>query len=162
MQQPSGCLLSLTAPLLKEKRDALITAERVDVLDPTPVHRPGMRTRFSPDDHPGDSGEIYLTEIFQERLDRQEPYARSSFSEVIDSRKSVFSVLDADTPPDMLHGQRIVHRPIHVVSKALSTLGKNLIGVPVRLPHDVNDACHVFVRDRRVKEIAHRIHEDTT
>src|SRR5208283_3246863 len=87
------------APLLEEERDlgslALIPKRQHQFL----MHRPGAGPALTADDHPVDSFQVDLAEVFQKRLDGQESDSGWGLLKMLDPNQAVGLVLDANPPP---------------------------------------------------------------
>ena len=79
---------------------------------------------------------------------------------MIDPRKTVSAVLDADAPPDMRRLSGESERGLKKRCHSLGALRQDLVSVPVRFHHDIGDGMDVFIRHAVVKKVAHGIHED--
>jgi len=53
------------------------------------------------DDHPINSGEIYLAEILEKRFDRKKAHLRRSQTKRIDTRHAILAIFDANPEPDV-------------------------------------------------------------
>ena len=101
IQQSPILGFSHAAPLLEEERHALLAALIADGDDPLPLHRTRAGAALAADDDPTDSGKINLAEIFEQRLDGQEPNLGRRLPQMVNARQAVSSIFDADSPPDV-------------------------------------------------------------
>ena len=112
-----------------------------------PLQRSRAMTAFATDDCPTDSLPIERTEVFQQRLDRQEPQSGGSGSEMLDARETVLAILDADAPPDVFRGLGSKSQGrFQKVAHPLGTFGQHLIRMPVSAHHDFRHGDDVRVR----------------
>src|SRR6266853_1565842 len=97
----SSCyLFSHTAPLFEKEGDAFTFAFIPHRGDPFLLHRPCSMAALSTNDHPIDSLEIKLAQIFQQRLNGEKFDSGMCVLQILNSWKAVFHVLDAHSPPD--------------------------------------------------------------
>src|SRR4051794_6818206 len=73
VEHSAGEFLSDSAPLLEEEVDAGGFASVSEVADPLFLHGACAGAALAADDHPGDSFQIDVAEVFQQWLDRKEP-----------------------------------------------------------------------------------------
>jgi hypothetical protein len=78
---------------------AALVAEGEDPLLP---HWTRSGAAFAADDHPVNPAQIKITEIFQERLNRQEPHRCRRLAELVYARQSIPPILHAHPQPDVL------------------------------------------------------------
>lgn len=83
-----------------------------------------------------------------------------SGAQQINSRQAVLLVLHADTPPDVRLFSSKAQRAFQQRRKAISTLGQNLVGMPIRSRHHTRHLDDVFVGNVLVKQVAHGVHEN--
>src|SRR5260370_37563807 len=101
VQGTAVLLLLDAAPLLEEELHALVLALLPNRLDPGLIERSGARAALAADDDPLDPIEVQLSDVLQERLDREESHLRRRRLEVLHTRQAVPPVLHADAPPDV-------------------------------------------------------------
>ena len=104
--------------------------------------------------------EVELAEVFEQRLNGEEPHAGWGGAEMLDPRQAMFSVLDAHAPPDVQLIGGIAELGLEHVAQALGALRQDLIRVPVRCLHDADDGENVLVGYVLVEQVAHRVDED--
>ena len=73
VERPAGLVLACAAPLLEEEGHPLRATLATDVDDPVSKHRPRAGAALAADDHPVDAAEVEWSQVFQQRLDREEP-----------------------------------------------------------------------------------------
>lgn len=151
--------LAYAAPLFEEKGDSVFAALIPQCQDPFLLHGPCSRSALSADDHPVDSLQIQLADVFQKRFDREEANGGVRFLKVCDSRDTVFLIFDADTPPDVRLLSRESQFGIEQRAKAFRSFREDLIGMPVRYGHDRCHSDYVIVGNEIVEEVAHGIDE---
>ena len=93
--------LSNTAPLLEEERNLGALALVANRQHPFHRHRSGTGPALTADDHPVNALEVYLTQVFEERLDGQESDSGRGLLQMLDPNQTVSAVFDAHTPPDV-------------------------------------------------------------
>src|SRR6202162_1387067 len=98
----TGLRFLYAAPLLKKKRDSSCFALPLDVENPRLLHRSSSVTAFTSDDDPMDAVEVDFSDVLKQRLDGKETHGRRRRAHFIDPRQTVFAVLDADAPPNVL------------------------------------------------------------
>ena len=72
VQETTSTFLPRPTPLLKKEGHTLFSALRQDVLDPSCLHRTRMGPRLAANDNPRNPPKIKLTQVLEQRLDRQE------------------------------------------------------------------------------------------
>src|SRR5713226_915097 len=77
--------------------------------------------------------------------------------QMLDSGETIFSIFDADTPPNVWLTCGELERGIEQPAQAFGALGKDLIGVPVGGDHDFSGSSDVFLRHVFMEEVAHGI-----
>src|SRR6185436_7399122 len=75
-------------------------------------------------------------------------------------RQSMFPILDADAPPDVLVSGERLQLSIQLIAHSFRTLRQHLKGVPLRGTHDGRHIADERIRNAILKQIAHRIDED--
>jgi hypothetical protein len=71
----------------------------------------------------------------------------------------MFLVLDAHAPPNVIQFRRKAEFRLKQIPQAFGPFGQDLVGVPIRLGHDLGDQNDVFVGDVLVEQVAHRVDE---
>lgn len=89
------------AHLFNEYRGFVLPCDGNERLGPFQSKWTSAGTRLTSDNDPVNSGEIDLSQVFEERLDGEEAEAHRSIAQSIDAWDSVFAILDTDSPQNM-------------------------------------------------------------
>lgn len=71
-------------------------------------------------------------------------------------------IFHADTPPNMRRGGGIGQGGLKQVTHTSRPFGQDLIRMPVRRQHDINDFTNIIIRNIGQKQVAHGVDEDHT
>ncbi len=143
------------APLLEEERDLGSLALIPKRQHPFLPHWPGAGPALTADDHPVDSFQVDLAEVFQKRLDGQESDSGRGLLKMLDPNQAVGLVLDANPPPNVGNAGGELQPSLKHVSKSGRSLGQHQVGVLVGPLHDATDGLDVVVRHILMEEVAH-------
>src|SRR5271163_176885 len=161
LQMAAGLVLSHPTPLLEEERDAGSLALHEDREHPLLFHRARTMTAFAANDHPIDCAQVNLAEVFEQRLDGQKANARRCALKTLQPRQPMLAILDADAEPDLAKRRHPAQLTREKLAQSLMPLGEDLVGVPGRSLHHPANLRDEIDWDVVVKEIAHRIHENS-
>src|SRR5205814_9730164 len=95
------CTLPHPAPLLEEERYFRPPALIANPHHPLALHRSRSVPTLAADYHPVNPVEVELAEVFEQRLDGEEPHAGRGGAEMLDARQAVLAVFNAHPPPDV-------------------------------------------------------------
>jgi len=90
-----------TSPLLKEEWHVGNLALLPYSSDPFLLYWPSPVPAFAAHNHPMDTGQIDVAQIFQQRFYRQESNSSRSTFQRLNPWDAIFSILNAESPPDV-------------------------------------------------------------
>lgn len=88
----------LPSNLLNEYRNSLPPCNLDQRLRPFERERTSTWSRFATDDHPVNARQVNLPQVLQQWFDRKKPSAHRRRAKNVDTRNTIFAVLDADSP----------------------------------------------------------------
>ena len=101
VEKAAGFRFLYAAPLFEEECDALTLTMIAQLPDPLLLHWSRAPSAFATCNDPMDTGQIQCAEIFKQGFHREKSDSRRRGPEMIDSRQTMLSILDAHPPPDM-------------------------------------------------------------
>ena len=74
-------------------------------------------------------------------------------------RKTIFLILDTNSPPNVATSGREFQLRFQEISHAVRSLRQHLVGMPICFDHYACDILDVLVGHTRLEEVAHAVHE---
>jgi hypothetical protein len=140
-QGSSRSLFLNPTPLLEEERNACIQALIPYFRNPFRIKRTRAWARFPTNDCPIDASQVKFPQRPKQWFQRKKLHMRPGFPEIVDP-VCIFLTFDANAHPNLRHPVQLPAQ----LEQSLGTFGQNLILMPVRRAHDLEDSPNKICR----------------